>query len=33
MLLNNDQVKALMPHRDPFLFIDWVESVRFPVVC
>jgi 3-hydroxyacyl-[acyl-carrier-protein] dehydratase len=33
MLLNNDQVKALMPHRDPFLFIDWVESVRLPGVC
>ena len=30
MLLNSDQVKMLMPHRDPFLFIDSVESVILP---
>ena len=27
MLYNNEQVKSYLPHRDPFLFIDWVESV------
>jgi 3-hydroxyacyl-[acyl-carrier-protein] dehydratase len=30
MLLNSDQVKSIMPHRDPFLFIDSVESVIVP---
>lgn len=30
MLLNSDQVKQLLPHRDPFLFIDSVESVTIP---
>ncbi len=30
MLLNLDQVKSIMPHRDPFLFIDSVESVILP---
>lgn len=33
MLLNKEQVMALMPHRDPFFFIDSVESVRIPGVC
>lgn len=32
MLLNQDQVKSIMPHRDPFLFIDSVESVVIPNV-
>ncbi len=30
MLLNNEQVKKILPHRDPFLFIDSVESVSAP---
>ncbi|MGZ3788884.1 MAG: 3-hydroxyacyl-ACP dehydratase FabZ family protein [Bacteriovorax sp.] len=30
MILNNDQVKQILPHRDPFLFIDSVESVTVP---
>jgi 3-hydroxyacyl-[acyl-carrier-protein] dehydratase len=30
MLLNTDQVKKILPHRDPFLFIDSVESVSVP---
>lgn len=30
MLLNVDQVKKILPHRDPFLFIDSVESVSLP---
>lgn len=30
MLLNKDQVKAILPHREPFLFIDSVESVILP---
>lgn len=30
MLLNSDQVKQILPHRDPFLFIDSVESVKLP---
>lgn len=30
MLLNSEQVKKILPHRDPFLFIDSVESVRIP---
>ena len=30
MLLNTDQVKQILPHRDPFLFIDSVESVVLP---
>jgi 3-hydroxyacyl-[acyl-carrier-protein] dehydratase len=30
MLLNTDQVKSILPHRDPFLFIDSVESVILP---
>jgi 3-hydroxyacyl-[acyl-carrier-protein] dehydratase len=27
MLLNSEQVKKILPHRDPFLFIDSVESI------
>jgi 3-hydroxyacyl-[acyl-carrier-protein] dehydratase len=27
MLYTTEQVKMYLPHRDPFLFIDWVESV------
>jgi 3-hydroxyacyl-[acyl-carrier-protein] dehydratase len=27
VLLNSEQVKNILPHRDPFLFIDSVESV------
>lgn len=30
MILNTDQVIQILPHRDPFLFIDSVESVRIP---
>lgn len=30
MFLNTDQVKQILPHRDPFLFIDSVESVTVP---
>jgi 3-hydroxyacyl-[acyl-carrier-protein] dehydratase len=30
MLLNSEQVKKILPHRDPFLFIDSVESVTIP---
>jgi 3-hydroxyacyl-[acyl-carrier-protein] dehydratase len=30
MLLNSEQVKKILPHRDPFLFIDSVESVIIP---
>lgn len=30
MLLNLEQVKKILPHRDPFLFIDSVESVSIP---
>ncbi len=30
MLLNSDQVRQILPHRDPFLFIDSVESVTVP---
>lgn len=30
MLLNTEQVKKILPHRDPFLFIDSVESVGIP---
>lgn len=28
MLLNSEQVKKILPHRDPFLFIDSVVSVQ-----
>ena len=30
MILNTDQVKIILPHRDPFLFIDSVEAVSIP---
>jgi len=30
MILNSDQVLQILPHRDPFLFIDSVESVLVP---
>jgi 3-hydroxyacyl-[acyl-carrier-protein] dehydratase len=30
MLLNTEQVKQILPHRDPFLFIDSVEGVSVP---
>lgn len=30
MILNSDQVRQILPHRDPFLFIDSVESVKLP---
>jgi 3-hydroxyacyl-[acyl-carrier-protein] dehydratase len=28
MLFNKDQVKDFIPHRDPFLFIDSVDSIK-----
>ena len=30
MVLNTEQVKKILPHRDPFLFIDSVESIKIP---
>lgn len=30
MLLTNEKVKKILPHRNPFLFIDSVESVLVP---
>ncbi len=30
MLLNEEQVKSILPHRKPFLFIDSVEEVILP---
>lgn len=30
MLLNKDQIKAFIPHRDPFLFVDSIESITYP---
>lgn len=30
MLLTNEEVKKILPHRNPFLFIDSVESVLVP---
>ncbi|MFZ4714529.1 MAG: 3-hydroxyacyl-ACP dehydratase FabZ family protein [Bacteriovoracaceae bacterium] len=30
MLLNKDQIKAFIPHRDPFMFVDSIESILFP---
>jgi len=30
MKLNKEQVMMILPHRDPFLFIDTVESVSVP---
>jgi len=32
MLLNKEKVLEVLPHRDPFLFIDSVESVKIPGV-
>ena len=31
MLYNSEQVKQFLPHRDPFLFVDSVESVTSPI--
>ena len=30
MILNTEQVMQILPHRDPFLFIDSVESITMP---
>ena len=30
MLIDKEQVKAFLPHREPFLFIDTVESISGP---
>jgi len=30
MLIDKEQVKAFLPHREPFLFIDSVESISGP---
>ena len=30
MILNTEQVMQILPHRDPFLFIDSVESIKIP---
>jgi 3-hydroxyacyl-[acyl-carrier-protein] dehydratase len=30
MLMNNDEVKSFLPHRDPFLFIDSVNEITLP---
>jgi 3-hydroxyacyl-[acyl-carrier-protein] dehydratase len=30
MILNTQQVMQILPHRDPFLFIDSVESITIP---
>ena len=30
MLLNKDQVMQFLPHRDPFLFVDSIDSIEFP---
>ena len=30
MLLNKEQIKDFIPHRDPFLFLDSVERVELP---
>ncbi|MFA6236556.1 MAG: 3-hydroxyacyl-ACP dehydratase FabZ family protein [Bacteriovorax sp.] len=30
MILNTEQVMMILPHRDPFLFIDSVDSVTIP---
>ena len=32
MKFNNEEVKQFIPHRDPFLFIDSVESVIHPEI-
>jgi 3-hydroxyacyl-[acyl-carrier-protein] dehydratase len=31
MLLSHDQVKTFLPHRNPFLFVDTIESLIVPV--
>ena len=28
MILNKEDIKKLIPHRDPFLFIDWCEIIK-----
>jgi len=30
MYLDKEKVKSFLPHREPFLFIDSVESINFP---
>lgn len=30
MILNTEQIKKFIPHRDPFLFVDYIESITFP---
>ena len=30
MLIDKEQVKAFLPHREPFLFVDSVESISGP---
>lgn len=30
MYLDKEKVKSFLPHREPFLFIDSVESISFP---
>jgi 3-hydroxyacyl-[acyl-carrier-protein] dehydratase len=30
MIFNEEQVKQFLPHRDPFLFVDSVESIECP---
>lgn len=30
MLLDKNQIKAFIPHRDPFLFVDSIESITYP---
>ena len=28
MILNNDEIKNLLPHREPFLFVDKCEIIE-----
>lgn len=30
MVYNKDQIKSFLPHREPFLFIDSIESLEYP---
>jgi 3-hydroxyacyl-[acyl-carrier-protein] dehydratase len=30
MLLNKEQIKSFIPHRDPFMFVDSIESIQYP---
>lgn len=30
MILNKEQIKQFLPHRDPFLFVDSIENLIFP---